>query len=129
MLDEIKNKYNQLSDGVIHSINYTVSNLGAKAGSIRNVILDIQTFNYENEGPERIKLAFLDVVEFKFVESKKTCNTVVFELYMSEIDDLLIFDFNPILIHGYEILERNPASNFYICCKEIKFELTDLPVL
>lgn len=125
MIKEIKNKYQRFHDGIILDIIYSVTELGEKSGSKREASLYIQTHDYQTGNSEKIKLIFLDITKFKFFESEKICSTIIFEAFIEERDNLIIFDFDCLQLDGRDKLAENRNSNFVIHCKGINYEIMD----
>lgn len=125
MITEIKSRYQRFHDCIILNVLYSVKDLGDVSGSKREATLHVQTHDYQIGNLEKVKLIFLDVTKFKFFESEKICNTVIFEVLIEERDNLTVFDVDCLQLDGRDQLAENPNSNFVIHCKEIKYEIMD----
>ncbi|HAL83961.1 MAG TPA: hypothetical protein DCO83_18400 [Mucilaginibacter sp.] len=123
MIAEIKDKYKGFHDALILNVNYSTVDVRYKLGTKRNLIAEVHVFNQQTNIWEIIKLIFTDVIKFRFFESKKICSTAIFETYIEQFDDLVVFDFFALQVDGRDQLAEDPNSTFVVHCKEVKYEV------
>jgi hypothetical protein len=124
VLTEIKSKYHEFGDALVSKIVFDVTGYGTK-NIRRNSTVKLTAYNWQAEKREVIALSFIDIVKFRFSESKKISSTVILEAYLAQTDDLIIFDFFALQVGQNDVAE-DPNSDFVIHCREIKYEVIDL---
>jgi hypothetical protein len=121
MLQKIKEKYKGFSDAVISEISYKryLNPNGSDKG-----IVEVYLRAENNEGDyEIVKLKFIEIISFRFIESRDSSSLILNEILMKQEDEIITFDFFP-LIYSSGIIE-NINSDFMIKCKDISFEIMD----
>ena len=119
MIDEIIQKFEHFSDAIILQIQYKVSvgNPNAK-GDVEAII---RCSNSQNEyAYEIIKLIFIDVLKFRFIEHETTSSTVITWALIQIDSDSILFDFFPILYSTTGV--ENNESDFLVRCLKVKYE-------
>lgn len=117
MLNEIIKKYEKFSDALISTISYETS------GNRKEVEVTIKCMNSLDDYKwETIKLIFTEILSIRFVENERTSSTLINSALIKKVNDILIFDFFP-MIFGASDLRENKNSDFKIKCKEIKYEI------
>ena len=115
MFNEILKKYERFSDGLILELIYR-SSLDKK-----KVEVLIKCMNKEiGYRWETIRMHFIDVVFFRFIENESFSSTVINSALLNKEAGLITFDFFP-LIFGDSKLEENNNSDFIVKCKDVNF--------
>jgi hypothetical protein len=118
MVQEIINKYGELSDSWISEIKY--SKKYDKEDKIKIIEIILTCANKENDLKyEVIKLIFEDIIEFKFIEINDSDNFITGDVLIKIEDNSILFDFTP--IDYFDSLKENPESNLKIKCKKISY--------
>lgn len=70
---------------------------------------------------EVVKLFFLEIVTFRYIETYKTSNLVIKEVLLNKEDNIITVDFSPLIYD--DGIKENINSDFMIKCKEIRYEV------
>lgn len=117
MFKEIINKYDRFSDALISEIKYN------SLENTREVTVTIKCMNSLNDFQwEIVKLIFTDIQFIRFIERIQTSSTFINSAMLKEEDNILIFDFFPLIFDGDKLAE-NAESDFLIKCKGVKYEV------
>ncbi|QMW02854.1 hypothetical protein [Spirosoma foliorum] len=121
MLSEIINTYEQFSDSLILKVCYI--SLTENSSNSRTIEVVIRCMNKLNDYEwDVIKLSFLDVIKFRFIENENTSSTLINSALLKREDGNVIVDFFPLYYSQSSLLE-NPNSDFIIYCKDLKYEV------
>ncbi len=123
LIKEIKSCYKAFGDATIYKVEYQINyaNQGSEYSKDVNVL--INCYNWPLSKWEKIQLTFKRVSSIRFVETAKRPSTVVFEALVTEINDVVVFDFFPIQIDDKGTLEEDINSDFSIKCKSISYKV------
>ncbi|MFN8359149.1 MAG: hypothetical protein U0264_04475 [Candidatus Kapaibacterium sp.] len=118
MIDEIINKYEKFPDGSISEFSYKFDYNNLK----REINLIVHCMDFQNNCEWNvIKLIFMDVIHFQFVEIENSCSTEINSALLKKENGVITVDFFPLIY--FEELKENDKSDFMIKCKELKYEL------
>jgi len=118
MLEKITTYYGKFPDSLVRQIIFNPVT-GNRAS---NIEVTLSCYNIKHEmRPEIIKLCFKDIVEIKLTQFKNNPSMFLDEIYINNINGLIVFDFFP--IDHFDYLEENPNSNFIIKCNTINYEV------
>lgn len=119
MIDELIQKYEHFSDALILQIKFKVS-IG-KLNVKGDIEVIIRCSNSQNGySYEIIKLNFIDVLNFRFIEHETTSSTVITWALLQRDSDSILFDFFPILYNNMG--KENKESDFLIRCLNLEYE-------
>jgi hypothetical protein len=121
-INEIQEKYDKFSDGIILEILYKPK--VRSRGNHGEIVVIIKCFNIQRAFEfEHVKLIFCRVIYSRLLEQEDGTSTVINAalLYIKQNGNIVI-DFFPKIISNSEYLE-NPDSNFSICCEEVRYEI------
>lgn len=123
MINEIKSNYKALGDATIYKVEYQINYINQATECFKNVDVFINCYNWSFNKWEKIQLTFKRVSSIRFVEIARRPSTVIFEALVTEINDVIIFDFFPIQIDGKGTLEEDPNSDFSIHCMSLSYKV------
>ena len=116
MLDEIKRKYGEFSDSLILKFTHEVK------ASLQNLEVTIHCMNESNNYEfETIKLSFVKVISFRFIQNERTSSVVVNSAFLESKNGVITFDFFP-SIYGSSDLRENENSDFKVKCREVYYK-------
>ncbi|TPG36293.1 hypothetical protein [Flavobacterium pectinovorum] len=119
MLEQIILNYKKFADCLIKEVDYF--NFKSNDDQ-RSIEITMSCLNFQNENKkEIIKVIFKGLKLLKFIRVNDYPSLFLDEVYISNENGLITFDFFPI---GYvDYLEENPNSTFIIRCKEVLYEV------
>ena len=115
MIQNIIDTYSNFSDSWITSIKQEKINQNKQIEIVITCANVKKNFKYET-----IRLIFKEVTEFVFIENKLSDNFSSSDVYISEENQLIVFDFFP--VDHFDFLEENINSKFKIKCNEVEYE-------
>jgi hypothetical protein len=121
MIEQIKKNYRSLADAVIESIHFKINDY---RNSTKSLIVILKCFNHQMDKWQLLKINFFDVKYFRFIETTKLQNSVIFEALLKNDDSKIVIDFFPTQIDGQGKLEENPNSSFVIHCVSLTYEVS-----
>ncbi|SKC08361.1 hypothetical protein SAMN05660841_04115 [Sphingobacterium nematocida] len=116
MLNDIIDKYEGFSDALISEVSYS-SHSGARRIEVAINCMNTHT-DYQYE---QVKLIFIDVLSFRFIESENQSSLLINQALICELNGTIVFDFFP-LVFGGGRLEENANSDLMIKCKNVSYE-------
>jgi hypothetical protein len=114
MFCTIVSKYERFADSLISAVTYN----STSTTSIVEVLMECWS-NEDDYKREKIKLKFIDIQLFRFIEVGGS--TVINSALLKNEDNLITVDFFPIRFER-ELLE-DTNSDFLIKCKKITYEV------
>jgi hypothetical protein len=119
MLEKINQKYSGFSDAAIQEVNY---NRYLAIKGIEDGMIEVILKTKDNHGDyDTIRLLFLGIITFRFVEILNTSRLVINKVLLKEKDGIITFDFFPII---YETgIHENVNSDFIIKCMKVSYEV------
>ncbi|MBC9914306.1 hypothetical protein [Chitinophaga varians] len=120
MVTEIVKKYGNFADALV--LGFSIESYTHSSSGKGNIEVLIHCMNGENDFEwEQVKLVFEEVMCFRFIENRNTSSVVINAAILNHENDEITFDFFP-LMFNHEFVE-NPASDFVIKCKRIKYSV------
>ncbi|WP_147314052.1 hypothetical protein [Deminuibacter soli] len=120
MVNAIKEKYHEFGDAKIERIEYRLEGEQSKYYMLSIYLV---CFNWPSEKWENVRLDFWDVFVFRYVDTIKLRNSVVFEAMLVEDETGIICDFYPIQVDGLGKLGEDPKSSFVVHSRTIAYEV------
>jgi hypothetical protein len=113
MIQEIIDKYGFFSDSTI--VKFELINVDFR--DIFKVEIKyakiFKTSDYEN-----IRLIFEQVISIRYVKHEKISNSVIMDALVKQENDIITFDFFPLMFGTDELIE-NKDSDFQVKCKKV----------
>lgn len=113
-------RYKTFGDAVIDSIHYQIK---SDKGYAKDLTVCVICLNWQTDQWEKVKIDFINVKYFRFIETAKIQNSVIFEALLKEVEGKIIIDFYPIQVDGLGKLEEDPNSSFAIHCTALAYEV------
>jgi len=119
MFDLIIDKYESFPDSLISSVSYERSN--ENDGKVDIIISCMNGYN--NDEFETIKLSFVGVFKFRFIENHPFSSLIINKALLINDKAGITFDFFPDIYK--DGLKENLESDFIIKCTNVFFEVID----
>ncbi|UII32465.1 hypothetical protein LVD17_01250 [Fulvivirga ulvae] len=105
MLDEIKRKYGEFSDSLILKFTYEAKESSQNLEVIIHCMNELNNYEFET-----VKLSFVNVISFRFIENERTSSVLVNSAFLERKNGVITFDFSPSIYSSSDLRENKNSD-------------------